>query len=96
LSIEYDSWLAKVCVSLNSINMPMESWQGIWTFDFHSEFEAGTSPRDAAMKANRFWWQQQNRAIGQDCQQTSDCWLPRGHEGNCERASTPATHREKS
>jgi hypothetical protein len=35
----------------------------------------------AAMKANRFWWTRQNKAIGQDCRKTPDCWLPRNHQG---------------
>src|SRR5271165_2509214 len=76
----YDAWLAKVREALDSINMPMEDWQGVSPFDFKREFAAGSSPDDVALRANRFWWQQQNRRMDQDCRRTPDCWLPRGHQ----------------
>ena len=80
----YNVWLADVREALDSINMPMEDWQTVSSFDFKREFAAGVSPDDAALKANRFWWLQQNRKIGQDCPRTSNCWLPQGHQGECE------------
>jgi hypothetical protein len=80
----YDSWLKEVEDALSSINMPMEDWQTIWSFDFRTEFEAQTTPKDAAMKANQYWWRQQNKAIDQDCRKTPNCWLPRNHQGECE------------
>ncbi len=84
METQFDNWLRQVRVALDSINMPMDNWHRSWPFDFDHEFKVGTVPRDAAMKANKFWWQQQNRAIGQDCRKIQDCWLPRGHEGECE------------
>jgi hypothetical protein len=81
---EFDSWLRQVRVVLDSIGMPMDKWQQAWPFDFAHEFEVNTIPREAALKANKLWWQQQNRAIGQECRIIRDCWLPRGHEGECE------------
>lgn len=80
----YEVWLDQVRVALRSINMQMEDWQPIWSFDFPREHEAGTTPDDAAMKANRFWWHQQNKSLKQDCQKTPNCWLPRGHQGECQ------------
>lgn len=80
----YKSWLARAEEALASINMPMNDWQKLWAFDFRREFDAGTPASDAAMKANRYWWMQQNKAIGQDCRKTESCWLPRNHQGGCE------------
>jgi hypothetical protein len=62
----------------------MNDWQEIWAFDFRAEFDAGTDARDSALKANRFWWYQQNKAINQDCRNSQNCWLPRNHEGPCQ------------
>ena len=83
----YKTWLTEVQGILRSINMPFDAWQAIWQFDFHREFEASTKPDDAAMKANRFWWHEQNKSLKQDCQQTPNCWLPRGHRGACRSVS---------
>jgi len=81
----FDSWLRQVRSALESINMPMDDWQQIWFFDFDDEFKAGTQASEAAIKANKFWWHQQNKAIGQSCRKTPDCWLPQGHQGECEQ-----------
>jgi hypothetical protein len=35
------------------------------------------------MKANRFWWREQNKSMKQDCRETSGCWLAQGHQGEC-------------
>ena len=34
------------------------------------------------MKANRFWWYQQNRSMGRDRDKHPGCWLPRAHQGD--------------
>lgn len=83
---QYDIWLVKVREALRSINMRIEDWQGIWPFDFSAEYDAGTSPVDAATKANRFWWREQNKSLKQDCRGIPGCWLPKGHQGECEPA----------
>ena len=44
---------------------------------------------DAAMKANRFWWHEQNKSLKQDCRVTPNCWLP--HQGECQAVSSNAT-----
>jgi hypothetical protein len=80
----YESWLKEVEEALSSINMPMEDWQKIWAFDFRREFDAQATANEAAMRANQYWWQQQNKAIGQDCHKTANCWLPRDHQGECQ------------
>jgi hypothetical protein len=82
---DYESWLNEVKDALASINMPFEGWQGIWAYDFRQEFDGGTKANEAALKANKFWWHEQNKAIGQDCQKTPNCWLPRDHRGECQR-----------
>jgi len=83
----YEVWLDQVRDALRSINMQMEDWQPVWSFDFPLEHKAGTTPSDAAMKANRFWWREQNKSMKQDCHVTPSCWLPRGHQGACQPIS---------
>jgi hypothetical protein len=80
----YSVWLDEVEQALASINMPMEEWQERWTFDFQREYQSGADANDAAMKSNRFWWREQNKAIHQDCTLSEDCWLPRGHHDACQ------------
>lgn len=80
----YEVWLKDVEDALSSINMPLSEWQKNWAFDFQGEFNAGTNANDAAMKANRFWWHEQNKAIQKECRLSGDCWLPRGHQGRCQ------------
>ncbi len=82
--VKYREWLDDVRSALNSVNMPMDDWQGVYPFDFRSEYDTGARPDDAAMTANRFWWQRQNKSLGQDCRKTDGCWLPRGHQGDCQ------------
>jgi hypothetical protein len=84
LTNAYDTWLVEVRKTLDSINMPMEDWQAVSPFDFKREYVAGVSADDAALTANKFWWQQQNRRIDQDCRRTPNCWLPRNHSIECE------------
>lgn len=91
-TMTYDVWLDRVKEALKSINMPMEDWQKIWTFDFSGEHDNGTDPETAAMKANRFWWHQQNRSMGRDCDKLPGCWLPRGHQGECQPRYEPGDH----
>jgi hypothetical protein len=83
----YEQWLSQVRQALDSINMPMDDWQRTWPFAFRDEHAQGTSPNDAAMKANRYWWHEQNKSLKQDCRLTPDCWLPRGHQGECQPVS---------
>ena len=83
----YESWLNEVRATLDSINMHMEDWQKNWPFNFEHEFRAGTDPSKAAEKANRFWWREQNKALHEECRATANCWLPRGHQGQCQPLS---------
>jgi hypothetical protein len=89
----YDVWLDRVREALRSINMQLEDWQSIWSFDFSAEYKAGANPDAAAMKANRFWWREQNKSLKTDCQETLGCWLPRGHQGECQPVSIPTYER---
>ena len=84
MNVSFEEWLSEVRSALESINMPMDDWQKSWQFDFPNEFGAGTTANDAALKANRFWWHQQNKAVNQECQKRRDCWLPRHHQGECQ------------
>jgi hypothetical protein len=84
MSNRYEAWIADVQQALSSINMSMDDWQSRWPFDFQAEYKAGTKADDAAMKANRFWWHEQNKSLKQDCHSTPNCWLPRGHQGPCQ------------
>jgi hypothetical protein len=83
----YEVWLDQVREALRSINISIEDWQGVWPFDFGAEYKAGTNSDVAAMKANRFWWREQNKSLKKDCQKTPGCWLPRGHQGECQPIS---------
>lgn len=83
MSVSYKDWLDVVRETLDTINMPMDDWQKAFPFDFEKEYKARTDAGEAADKANRFWWHRQNKAIHQDCQLTANCWLPRGHQGEC-------------
>jgi len=80
----HEVWLDQVRTALHSINMSMDDWQPVWPFDFTGEYDKGTDPSAAAMKANRFWWHRQNRSIGRECDTVPGCWLPRGHQGECQ------------
>jgi hypothetical protein len=84
METDFDSWLKDVRSALESINMRMDDWQGVWRFDFEREYRAGTNAQTAAAKANRYWWREQNKSIGQNCLKTRNCWLPRNHTGNCQ------------
>lgn len=88
----YEVWLDQVKDALRSINMNMSDWQPVWSFDFKSEYGAGTPPDDAAMKANRFWWGEQNKSIGRACDRLPGCWLPKGHQGECQPCYEPGDH----
>jgi hypothetical protein len=88
----YDVWLGQVRDALRSINMSMDDWQRSWAFDFGAEHKKGTSPDAAAMKANRFWWSEQNKSIGRACDKIPGCWLPRGHQGECQPNYEPGDH----
>jgi hypothetical protein len=80
----YEQWMNKVRVELDSLILPAADWQAIGVFDYRSEYNAGTEPGVAAMKANRHWWHEWNKSLNQDCRQTKACWLPRGHQGQCQ------------
>ena len=84
MSVNYKNWLGDVRAALQSINMSMDDWQNTWHFDFEREYRAGTAAETAAHKANRYWWHEQNKSIGQDCPKTPNCWLPRHHGGDCQ------------
>jgi hypothetical protein len=82
--MRYQNWLDDVRNALHSINMPMDDWQNLWPFNFSREYKSGTKPAEAAAKANRHWWHEQNRSLKQECKKSQDCWLPRGHQGECQ------------
>lgn len=88
MSSRFEDWIKKVEEALSSINMSMDDWQSRWRFDFRAEYESGTDADDAAMKANRFWWLEQNKSLKQDCRSAPNCWLPRGHQGHCQPANS--------
>lgn len=84
MNVDYTTWLRYVRAALASINMPMDEWQTTWRFDFEREFKVGTDAATAADLANRYWWREQNKSIGQHCLTTPNCWLPRNHQGDCQ------------
>jgi hypothetical protein len=86
--MDRDQWLKEVTAA-ETVNMPMADWQNLWPFDFQAQYAAGVTPDDAAMKANRYWWHEQNKSQNRNCRETKDCWLPRGHQGICEPGENP-------
>ena len=80
----YEEWMNEVRASFGSMVMPMSDWHVLGAFDYRREYDAGVKPGDAAMKANRQWWHEWNKSLKQECRQSDDCWLPRGHEGQCQ------------
>ena len=89
---KYEVWLDQVKDALRSINMRVEDWQPAWPFDFKSQYEAGIPADAAAMKANRFWWHQQNKSMGRDCVRLPGCWLPTGHQSECQPRYEPGDY----
>jgi hypothetical protein len=81
----YEEWMKRVRATFESLSLPAADWQAIGAFDYRTEYDAGVSPEDAATKANHQWWREWNQSLNQDCRETQDCWLPRGHEGRCQR-----------
>ena len=81
----FDAWLLELKSTLDSINMPLDTWQAVTPFDFSRELKSGISANVAALKANRFWWRNQNQRINQECHLTPNCRLPCGHAGTCEQ-----------
>ena len=92
----FEEWMHKVRAAFDSLNMPAADWQAIGAFDYRSEYDAGVKPDAAAMKANRYWWLEWNKSLKQDCRATKNCWLPRGHEGQCEPIAQTAPQRQAS
>jgi len=88
----YEQWMSEVRAAFDSLDMPMADWQVIGFFDYRREFDAGIKPQDAATKANRHWWHEWNKSLKQHCPETKDCWLPRGHQGQCQ----PVTEAEQA
>ena len=80
----YEIWLDEVREALRSINMQLEDWQPVFEFNFQAAHDAGDTPDEAAMKANKFWWLRQNQSLKTECLRMPDCWLPREHHGRCQ------------
>lgn len=70
MAASYEKWLKDVKGALDSINMAFDDWQNLWPFSFEREFQRGLTANDAAMRANRFWWQKQNKSLDRDCRKT--------------------------
>ena len=90
----YEKWMNEVRAAFDSLSLPAADWHAIGAFDYRSEYEAGVKPQDAAMKANRHWWREWNKSLNQDCRKSDACWLPRGHQGQCQPVAenfTPVT-----
>lgn len=80
----FEQWMNQVNAAFDSLSMPLQDWHAIGAFDYRSEYDAGAHPNDAAMKAHHYWWHEWNKSLKQNCRETKDCWLPRGHQGQCE------------
>jgi hypothetical protein len=87
---EYESWLDKVADALRSINMNMGDWQPVWPYDFKSEYDAGTAPDAVAMKANRFWWREQNRSLNEPARR----YRAAGYHAATKATASPRTTEE--
>ena len=54
----YETWWQEVRNTLGAMNMHVEDCQENWEFDFRQEFEEGSTPENAAVRAFDFWWEQ--------------------------------------
>ncbi len=55
---DYGTWFGDVRSVLATMHIEMEAWQENWEFDFRSEYNRGSTARDAAVHAQDYWWQQ--------------------------------------
>jgi len=82
----YEVWLDQVsrCACVPS-TCPMEDWQGVWSFDFSCEHDAGTTPDEAAMKANRYLVASaKTNHSSRTARKRPTAGCPRDHQGNCQ------------
>ncbi len=73
-----------VCDLLEANRMAVDEWQSQFPYNFRRSFETGTSPIDAATRANRFWWREQEKVLHNECDKVANCWRGRGHKGPCQ------------
>ena len=93
MSESFEEWMNEVRAAFESLEGPMADWQVIGAFDYRSEYDAGVKSDAAAQKANRHWWREWNKSLKQECRQSEDCWLPRGHQGQCQPVASVAPQR---
>ncbi len=96
MASSYEEWMNEVRAAFDSLDMPMADWQVIGAFDYRGEYDAGVKPDDAARKANRYWWHEWNKSLKQNCRQRQDCWLPHGHQGECQPVVELAAQRRRA
>ncbi len=69
---------------LDSLHMATKEWQRFSPYNFRRSYQSGTTPDETAKRAFKFWWRQQHKALHEDCDRAVNCWLKRGHEGECQ------------
>lgn len=80
----FRTWMKEVCELLAADSMAVSEWQSHFPYNFHRSFESGTSPTEAATRVHRFWWREQEKRLHKQCDQAANCWLSRGHDGDCQ------------
>lgn len=76
--------MKRVREQLESLQMAPDLWQAEWAYNFRRSYQSGTAPSEAAKRANRYWWREQHKVLHRQCDRAVNCWLPRGHAGECQ------------
>ena len=80
----FRTWMKEVREVLAANTMAVNEWQSHFPYNFRRSFDSGTSPIKAANRIRRFWWREQEKGLHKQCDKAANCWLSRGHNGECQ------------
>lgn len=58
VEVSYETWIRDVWDVLAKLDIEAGTWQKSWEFEFRKEYDCGSTPYEAAARAQDFWWQQ--------------------------------------
>jgi hypothetical protein len=58
VQVKYETWIQDVWDVLAKLDIEAATWQKNWEFEFRKEYDCGSTPYEAAARAQDFWWQQ--------------------------------------
>jgi hypothetical protein len=80
----FRTWMKEVREVLEANRIAVNEWQSLFPYNFRRSFDSGTSPVEAANRMHRFWWREQEKGLHRQCDKAANCWLSRGHNGDCQ------------